>query len=191
MSAFVISISAPYQVWMTNLFKTTVPMSQRIQGDLLEKTDTIAVPCRKIDKVSNSESSEKSNEQKVAAQSQKTINPQPEQRFLRNLASEPLFAKVLSADLYKELLYDCGLELIHEYMCQSGLDSKLIVDLEPIPFAVFVVKSSLYLTKEAWLHDKQCALYMLKEMKDSYLVEALEFLENSGYELGEEIKALF
>ncbi len=166
-------------------------MSQRIQGDLLEKTDTIAVPCRKIDKDPNSESPAKSKGQKVAAQSQKTINSQQEQRYLRNLASEPLFAKVLSADLYKELLYDCGLELIHEYMCQSGLDSILIADLEPIPFAVFVVKLSVNLTGEVWLHDKQCALLMLKEMRDSYLLEAVEFLENSGYELGEEIKALF
>ena len=191
MSAFVISISAPYQVWMTNIFNTEVSKSQRIQGDLLEKTDTIAVPCRKIDKVSNSESSVKSNEQKVAAQCQKTINPQLEQRFLRNLASEPKFAKVLSADLYKELLYDCGLELIHEYMCQSGLDSILIADLEPIPFAVFVVKSSMYLTRKAWLYDMQCALLMLNEMKESYSVEAVEFLKSSEYELGEEIKALF
>ncbi len=76
-------------------------------------------------------------------------------------------------------------------MCQSGLDSILIADLEPIPFAVFVVKSSMFLTREAWLHDKQCALLMLNEMKDSYSIEALEFLNNSEYELGEEVKALF
>ncbi len=104
MSAFVISIGASYQYWMNNIFNTTVLKSQRIQGELLVKTDITAVPSRKSDKDPNSESPAKSKKQKVAAHSQKTINPQQEQRYLRNLASEPLFAKVLSADLYKELL---------------------------------------------------------------------------------------
>ena len=191
MSAFVISISASYQYWMNKISKNKVSKLQRIQDELLVKTDITAVTSRKSDKDPNSESPAKSKGQKVAAHSQKTINPQQEQRYLRNLAREPLFAKVLSADMYKELLYDCGLELIHEYMCQSGLDSILIVDLEPIPFAVFVVKSSMYLTREAWLYDKQSALFMLKKMKDSFSVEAVEFLKSSEYELGEEIKALF
>ena len=77
-----------------------------------------------------------------------------------------MLVKELSAD--KQRKCHMGVDRITSTNTSSknGLTSISIVNLEPISFAVFVVKSSKYLTTEAWWGDNQCALLVISEMRD-------------------------